>query len=92
MGTVFETAAGYEELDWFGQGPWESYPDRCAGPPVGHHRVAVDDLFTPYLRPQESGGRHGVRSLALHSAAGSGSRCAWTSRARCRSPGTAPPI
>lgn len=70
VGTVFETAASYEELDWFGQGPWESYPDRCAGPPVGHHRVAVDDLFTPYLRPQESGGRHGVRSLALHSAAG----------------------
>jgi beta-galactosidase len=25
----------------------------------------VDELFTPYLRPQESGGRHGVRHFTL---------------------------
>ncbi|KMS76689.1 beta-galactosidase [Streptomyces viridochromogenes] len=65
VGTVFETIAGLDLLDWFGQGPWESYPDRGAGAPVGHHSVPVDDLFTPYLRPQESGGRHGVRRFTL---------------------------
>ncbi|MFF5476344.1 glycoside hydrolase family 2 TIM barrel-domain containing protein [Streptomyces sp. NPDC012935] len=65
VGTVFETAAGLDLLEWFGQGPWESYPDRSAGAPVGHHRVPVDELFTPYLRPQESGGRHGVRRFTL---------------------------
>ncbi|MFE5917490.1 glycoside hydrolase family 2 TIM barrel-domain containing protein [Streptomyces sp. NPDC056468] len=65
VGTVFETAAGLDLLEWFGQGPWESYPDRSAGAPVGHHRVSVDELFTPYLRPQESGGRHGVRRFTL---------------------------
>ncbi|EGX59029.1 beta-galactosidase [Streptomyces zinciresistens K42] len=65
VGTVFETTAGLDVLDWFGQGPWESYPDRSAGAPVGHHRVAVDALFTPYLRPQESGGRYGVRRFTL---------------------------
>ncbi|MFF6977966.1 glycoside hydrolase family 2 TIM barrel-domain containing protein [Streptomyces sp. NPDC008343] len=65
VGTVFETGAGLDLLEWFGQGPWESYPDRSTGAPVGHHSVAVDELFTPYLRPQESGGRHGVRRFTL---------------------------
>jgi beta-galactosidase len=65
VGTVFETVAGPDLLEWFGQGPWEAYPDRSAGAPVGHHRLPVDALFTPYLRPQESGGRHGVRRFTL---------------------------
>lgn len=65
VGSVFETVPGLDLLEWFGQGPWESYPDRSAGAPVGHHRVPVAELFTPYLRPQESGGRHGVRHFTL---------------------------
>ncbi|MDX3241977.1 glycoside hydrolase family 2 TIM barrel-domain containing protein [Streptomyces sp. ME18-1-4] len=65
VGSVFETVAGLDLLEWFGQGPWESYPDRSGGAPVGHHSVPVDELFTPYLRPQESGGRHGVRRFTL---------------------------
>ncbi|MBD0841369.1 glycoside hydrolase family 2 TIM barrel-domain containing protein [Streptomyces sp. TRM68416] len=65
IGSVFETVPGLDLLEWFGQGPWESYPDRSAGAPVGHHRLPVDELFTPYLRPQESGGRHGVRHFTL---------------------------
>lgn len=71
VGSVWEAADGFDELEWFGQGPWETYPDRCAGGPVGHHRAAVDTLFTPYARPQESGGRHDVRRFAL---AGGGRR------------------
>ena len=65
VGTVFETVPGPDVLDWYGQGPWESYPDRSTGAPVGHHSLPVDELFTPYLRPQESGGRHGVRRFTL---------------------------
>ncbi|MFF5183499.1 glycoside hydrolase family 2 TIM barrel-domain containing protein [Streptomyces sp. NPDC000345] len=65
VGSVFETVAGFDRLEWFGQGPWESYPDRSGGAPVGHHSLPVDALFTPYLRPQESGGRHGVRRFTL---------------------------
>ncbi|MFF7837407.1 glycoside hydrolase family 2 TIM barrel-domain containing protein [Streptomyces ossamyceticus] len=68
VGTVLETTGGFDRLAWYGQGPWESYPDRAVGAPVGHHSAAVDDLFTPYLRPQESGGRHGVRHFTLSGA------------------------
>ena len=48
-------------VEWFGGGPHESYPDRSAAAAVGHWRSTPADLFTPYLRPQESGGRHAVR-------------------------------
>ncbi|MEU6350997.1 glycoside hydrolase family 2 TIM barrel-domain containing protein [Streptomyces sp. NPDC047072] len=65
VGSVFETVAGLDLMEWYGQGPWESYPDRAFGAPVGHHSMPVDELFTPYLRPQESGGRHGVRRFTL---------------------------
>lgn len=70
VGSVFETVSGLDLIEWYGQGPWESYPDRGAGAAVGHHRARVDALFTPYLRPQESGGRHGVRSFSLSSSGG----------------------
>ena len=63
VGSVFETAR-YAEAEWFGTGPWETYPDRATAP-VGRHSSTVDALFTPYLRPQESGGRNGVRWLTL---------------------------
>ncbi|MFI1393657.1 glycoside hydrolase family 2 TIM barrel-domain containing protein [Streptomyces sp. NPDC020681] len=65
VGSVFETVSELDCIEWYGQGPWESYPDRCAAGAVGHHRATVDALFTPYLRPQESGGRHGVRGFSL---------------------------
>ncbi|MEV6591119.1 glycoside hydrolase family 2 TIM barrel-domain containing protein [Streptomyces acidicola] len=72
VGTVFETVAGLDRFGWYGQGPWESYPDRAAGAAVGHYSAAVDELFTPYLRPQESGGRHGVRHFSLTGDGGHG--------------------
>ena len=67
VGTVLEVRADVPTgwLRWFGGGPFESYPDRRAAAVVGHHAAPLDELFTPYLRPQESGGRHGVRWFAL---------------------------
>ncbi|MCT9929679.1 DUF4981 domain-containing protein [Planotetraspora sp. A-T 1434] len=65
VGSVWETVAGFDEFEWFGQGPWETYPDRRTGGPVGAYRAEVDQLFTPYVRPQESGGRHAVRRFTL---------------------------
>ncbi|MET9666446.1 glycoside hydrolase family 2 TIM barrel-domain containing protein [Streptomyces sp. NPDC006475] len=69
VGSVFETVAGLDRIEWYGHGPWESYPDRCSAP-VGRYGAGVDALFTPYLRPQESGGRHGVRGFTLRPADG----------------------
>ncbi|MEU4156391.1 glycoside hydrolase family 2 TIM barrel-domain containing protein [Actinoplanes sp. NPDC026670] len=65
VGTVFHLGPGLESMSWYGHGPRDTYPDRHAGGPVGEHSCRIDDAFTPYLRPQESGGRHGVRRLRL---------------------------
>jgi beta-galactosidase len=70
VGTVFETVAGFDGLAWFGRGPYETYPDRCTAGWVGEFAMSVADAFTPYIRPQESGGRHGVRRIALAGPAG----------------------
>ncbi|WP_198950266.1 beta-galactosidase small subunit [Kineosporia sp. A_224] len=65
VGTVLETVPGLAWVDWFGAGPWETYPDRRAAGEIGGFGMDVDGWFTPYVRPQESGGRNGVRWLTL---------------------------
>ena len=65
VGTVLELAPGFEEVEWYGRGPHESYPDRKRAGLVGRWRSTVADLHVPYLWPQESGGRADVRWLAL---------------------------
>src|SRR3954451_3152843 len=67
VGTVFELRGDAEAttLHWFGGGPFETYPDRRAAATVGVHERGVDELFTPYVRPQESGGLDGVRRFVL---------------------------
>src|SRR6185437_2320778 len=71
VGSVFETARSLPRAEWFGRGPWETYPDRATAP-VGRYAAATDTLFTPYLRPQESGGRNDVRWFTLTEADGTG--------------------
>jgi len=71
VGSVFETLRPLPRAEWFGRGPWETYPDRATAP-VGRYRAATDELFTPYLRPQESGGRNDVRWFTLTDSAGAG--------------------
>jgi beta-galactosidase len=53
------------EVEWFGTGPLESYPDSRRAAVVGRFRSSVDDLTAGYARPQESGHRSEVRTLAF---------------------------
>ncbi|MBI3749599.1 MAG: DUF4981 domain-containing protein, partial [Chloroflexi bacterium] len=65
VGTVLEVAPGLEQLEWFGSGPHETYPDRKRGGLVGIWRSTVTDQYVPYIRPQENGGHADVRWLRL---------------------------
>ncbi len=65
VGTVLELAAGHEDLEWFGRGPHETYPDRRRGGQVGRWRSTVTDAATRYLRPQENGGHADTRWLRI---------------------------
>jgi beta-galactosidase len=74
VGTVLELTADLDRAEWFGRGPHETYPDRRRAGRVGRWRSTINELFTPYVRPQESGGRADVRWIALLDAAGRGLR------------------
>ncbi|KAG2489983.1 hypothetical protein HYH03_011612 [Edaphochlamys debaryana] len=50
---------------WLGRGPQECYADRKAGARVGTYGASVRQMRTPYVFPQESGGRADVRWVAL---------------------------
>lgn len=55
----------FENLQWYGLGPHESYPDRKASAAVGLYKSTVTDQYEYYVRPQEMGNKEEVRWLAL---------------------------
>lgn len=61
----------FDRLDWFGQGPGEAYPDTHLAQRVGRFALGIDELQTPYVRPQENGNRRQVRRAAVGRSAGS---------------------
>jgi beta-galactosidase len=62
----------FRKVSWFGRGPQENYQDRNTGAPVGLYSAMVDDLFFPYIEPQESGNRTEVRRVSFLNAQGQG--------------------
>ncbi|MFJ8079898.1 glycoside hydrolase family 2 TIM barrel-domain containing protein [Streptomyces sp. NPDC096205] len=54
-----------DRVRWFGGGPGEAYPDTEAASRPGRWEATVDDLQTPYVRPQENGARADVRWAEL---------------------------
>jgi beta-galactosidase len=72
VGVVLVLRPGLDRMEWFGRGPWESYPDRIASTVVGRFRSTVSDQYVPYILPQEHGHRSEMRWLSLTDAAGFG--------------------
>ncbi|MEV6394393.1 glycoside hydrolase family 2 TIM barrel-domain containing protein [Streptomyces sp. NPDC051907] len=54
-----------DTVEWFGLGPGEAYRDTTAAARTGRHRLTVDEMQTPYVRPQENGNRRDVRRALL---------------------------
>ncbi|MGW0332742.1 glycoside hydrolase family 2 TIM barrel-domain containing protein [Streptomyces sp. NPDC003011] len=54
-----------DAVTWFGGGPGEAYPDTRSASMVGRWQSTVDNLQTPYVRPQENGARADVRWAEL---------------------------
>ena len=72
LGMQCTVPATYNQVNWFGNGPHETYADRQAGAWVGRWTSSVDDLFFPYIEPQESGNLTYLRSLSLTNKEGHG--------------------
>lgn len=74
LGVVWDLAPGFENLAWFGRGPWENYPDRKRSAPLGLHRSTVSDEYVPYVMPQEHGHHTDTRWVELAAADGTSLR------------------
>ena len=72
IGISFEVPGCNRAVEWYGHGPGENYPDSLRANPVGHYRTTVDDMFTPYVMPQDCANREGTRWVALRSSHGDG--------------------
>ncbi|WP_074979074.1 glycoside hydrolase family 2 TIM barrel-domain containing protein [Zhouia amylolytica] len=60
----------FNELKWYGKGPFESYSDRQHAAKVGIYEQRIDEQYFPYIRPQENGTKSGVRWVVFEGANG----------------------
>ena len=74
FGMRMEMPASYNTLEFYGKGPFENYSDRQHAALVGHYRQSVEEQFYPYIRPQETGTKAGLRWWEVLDASGSGLR------------------
>ena len=61
LGLMLEVPAALHRLEWYGDGPHEAYADRRGSVRLGRWQAEVTEMLEPYLTPQESGNRTGVR-------------------------------
>ncbi|EKN65278.1 beta-galactosidase [Neobacillus bataviensis LMG 21833] len=52
-------------VKWYGLGPGESYVDSKSAQKVGLYQSTIEDLFFPYIFPQENGNRTDTRYLKV---------------------------
>lgn len=62
----------FSEIEWFGRGPHENYPDRKASAAIRRYTSSVSEQLTRYIRPGECGAKDDVRWLKVSRRAGEG--------------------
>jgi beta-galactosidase len=72
FGMRMELQKGFENLSYYGRGPWENYSDRNTAAFVGIYNDLVKNQLTQYIRPQENGYKTDVRWLRLVNSQGKG--------------------
>jgi beta-galactosidase len=55
----------FEDLEYFGKGPYESYVDISSHTKYGLYNSKVSDQYEPYIRPQECGNHYGTTDILL---------------------------
>ena len=74
LGIVIELPRDYEQLTWYGRGPWDNYPDRKQSCPIGLWKSTVSQQYVHYPRPQDSGNHEDCTLVELKTKKGKGIR------------------
>lgn len=72
FGMMLKLGAEYDNLEWYGMGPEETYADRVSGARLGIYANKVADNMAKHLVPQECGNKTGVRYAKLTDNSGRG--------------------
>ena len=72
IGVRLQLPKEFNQLTWYGEGPFENYSDRKEGTWVDVFNSNVADQYVPYIRPQENGHKTDTRWLTLRNEEGIG--------------------
>ena len=72
IGLTISMDKSLREVEWYGRGPQASYPDRKTGYKMGIWKSDMDQMYEPYLIPQDYGLRTDNRWVRLTDASGVG--------------------
>ena len=70
LGILIELPREYEQLTWYGRGPWDNYPDRKVSCPIGLWKSTVSEQYVHYARPQDSGNHEDCTYVELRTKKG----------------------
>ncbi len=57
----------FENVGYYGRGPWENYSDRKTSQFIGRYVSTVSDMYYPYILPQQTGNHCDVRWAEINS-------------------------
>jgi len=72
LGLTLEFDAIFQQVDWYGRGPFQTYMDRKSGAKIGVYSSSVDEQLENYNRLQENSNHTDVRWFALRDSTGYG--------------------
>lgn len=72
LGLQMELKKEFSNIEWYGRGPFENYPDRKSGARLGRYSSTVAGEFLPYIIPQDYGNKCDVRWIELRNSVGEG--------------------
>ena len=70
VGMRMRIPAAYSQIEWYGRGPWENYPDRKTGYFIGRYGMDMKDFHVKYASPQDNSNRTDVRWFSFSVASG----------------------
>ena len=61
FGMRMRLPADFTNIEYYGRGPWENYPDRKRSAFIGCYKMPLSEFETEYIHPQDNGCRTDVR-------------------------------
>ena len=61
FGMRMRIPADFTNIEYYGRGPWENYPDRKRSAFMGQYKMPLSEYETEYIHPQDNGCRTDVR-------------------------------